>query len=136
MMEQRFQDFGAQLAQAIIARDFGAAHAMLAPWLQTRIGARELAGRLAVPDGVPEPARFSLDSNKSTYEELRDSEGFPPRSEPFPPELTAGNFRLWMCIELMPEEDSDWDACYDLWLAAVEVDGRLAVGYLEPSEAD
>ncbi len=136
MMEQAFQDFGARFAQTIVAKDFGAAHAMLAPWLQAEITPGELARRLAVPEGVPEPARFGLDANKSTYEQLREPEGFPPRSQPFSPELTAGNFRLWMCIELMPDEDSEWDACYDLWLAAVEVGGRLAVGYLEPSEAD
>ncbi len=135
-MEKMFQDFGTKLGQAITTNDFDAAHALLAPWLQRQMTPSDLADRLAVPSGVPQPTRFSLDANRSTYEQLRNPEGFPPRSEPFHPELTADNFRLWMCIELMPAEDSEWDACYDLWLAAVDVNGRLAVGYLEPSEAD
>jgi hypothetical protein len=136
-MDQAQRDFGDRFATALIARDFAAAHGMLAPWLRAAMGPDDLARLLDEARGeLPPPERHELESNRSSYEALREPEGFPPRSEPFDPGITADNFRKWVCIELKPGEDSEYDACVDLWVAMIELDGALAVGYLEPSEPD
>jgi hypothetical protein len=136
-MDQAHQNFGAEWAKAVTAKDFEKAHAMLASWLRNELSPTELKALLdGARQDLPEPARFELDSNSSTFEDLKEPEGYAPRSKPFDPGLTAENFRKWLCIEFKPTEDSEFDACFDLWITIVEENGRLAVGYLEATDAD
>ena len=144
-MDPVHQQFAEELGAAVLARDFDAAHAMLAPWLQretTPAGLREtIEARLremmeyAGCDELTYPVGFDVDGNSSTVDDLRKERSWaPPR--PIPAEVTPENFRKWACIQFLADDDVDIDAWFDLWMIMVEVDGRYGVGYFELEDPD
>jgi hypothetical protein len=135
-MDESYKEFGATLARAVIARDFAAVRELLAPWLRSAMAPAAVAEAVGLGDEATAIApEYSVESNRRRYEQLKEPDGVPPRSHAFDPGLTADNFRQWMCVEFRPSDDSD-EVPFDLWMALVEVDGRLAVGYFERTEAD
>ena len=137
-MEPTYRSFGTEWASAVIDGDYTKAQGMLAPWLRKELSPSDLEAMLKhAVNGGPNPAEFELDAGFSTYEDLKNPDGYPPRSNPFDPSLTADNFRKWMCVEFRPSEDDEESGPgFDLWMAVVDVEGSMAIGYLEPSEAD
>jgi hypothetical protein len=137
-MEAAFAEVGTGFAEKIIARDYDAAREFLAPWLREIITAKELKTMVEQALGdLPNPARFELDGNSCGLEDLEVDEYSPP-TKPLPKQITNDNYRKWMCITLQPdpEENSGYDACFDLWMALVDVSGSLKIGYLEPTDPD
>jgi hypothetical protein len=69
-------------------------------------------------------------------EDLREPDPYGPPSAALPDEITPLNFRRWLNIQLAPEPSvhEEQNVCYDVWLAAVDHDGALRVGYFEAWE--
>lgn len=149
-------------AQAVIARAFGRAEAMLAPWVRDALpegGLREVI-ELTL-DEEPDVSLFTLtpipiDKPASMREAVADlaeedrgrtlattdglgAENGPP-SYPIPDELTAKNFRGCWRIEFQPDEelaedlDDDIDYSFALYVAVVADGADCAIGYLEPMD--
>src|SRR5215467_3416979 len=102
-MEASYRAFGTKLSDAIIAQDYAAADALLAPWLQGKPALREgvearireMCAEWAVEQPI-HPTAVDLDGNSAiTVETLRepDWDGSIPE---VPAELTDANFRYWM----------------------------------------
>ena len=137
-IEQFCERFGA----AIVGGDYAAAHAALAPWLASAwtperleaLVAAELADLVEVFELETTPALTGcgVDSNPLSLDELRDEAGAETSSGEFPDEIAESAYRAWMCVELSAAE---YAVC-DLWVAVVEVDGELRVGYFEALEPD
>ena len=144
-MEDAHREFAGRFGDAILARDYEAAHALLAPWLRRELtpeGLREvIEARLremmeyAGCDELTYPVGYDVDGNSSTVDDLREERSWaPPR--PIPDEVTAENFRKWACIQFLADDDVDIDAWFDLWMIMVESDGRYGVGYFELEDPD
>ena len=148
-MEEAYKAFGQAFGRAIVAKDFTAAHGMLAPWLQREITPaalqQEIEGECAefrelyeLPEDTPlYPADFTMDGNSSTMEDLKAEPSY-RQGRSIPPEVTTENFRKWMVIEFLPdpEEEMEFDAYFDWWMIVVDVDGQQKVGYYEIEDPD
>jgi len=137
-MEKEFEEIGGEFAQRIIRREFEPARELLAPWLRNAINAEQLESVIREGCGeLPPPGEFELDANSCGLEDLEVDESSPP-TRPLPPEITPENYRKWMVIQFKPdpEQETGYYACFDLWMALVEVDGALRIGYLEATGAD
>jgi hypothetical protein len=77
-----------------------------------------------VPDGV------RVDLRSTTIDRLRDD------FEDIPSDLTAANFRGWGRITVLADEDAEFEAWADVWVAVVDEAGRLGVGYAVFGPAD
>jgi len=127
------------LGARLVARDFEGVHALLAPWLQSATSPAELRDAIdAAGEGLAHPPRsWTADEGLVGLEDLRKPDPYGPPSRPLPAEITPGNFRGWLSIQLAPEAavHEEQNVCFDVWLVAVEHEGSLRVGYLEPWEA-
>jgi hypothetical protein len=127
------------LARAIVERDFDGAHALFAPWLRATVSPTDI--QQTVDDRSAElphpPHSWTTDEGLVGLDDLREPDPYGPPSRPLPDQITAGNFRGWFSIQLAPDPavHDEQNVCYDVWLAAVEHDGALKVGYFEPWEA-
>lgn len=127
------------LAACIVKRDFAGAQALLAPWLRATLSADDLEAMVdAAADGLAHPPHdWSADTGLAGLEDLREPDPYGPPSRPLPPEVTATNFRGWLSIQFAPAPavHEEQNVCYDLWLVAVEHEGRVLAGYVEAAEA-
>jgi hypothetical protein len=130
-MDADVRAFGKSFADHLKEGDVEAAHGMLAEWLRSEIPAEELNGFI----GVENPVEFEVDGNNSDYDTLKEPDGQDLPTRPFDTRITKQNFRQWMCIQLIPDEESD-DPPVDVWMAVVNLDGQLRIGYLEATGAD
>ena len=154
--ERKVEKVAGDLARALIEDDYDAAHALLAPWLQRQVTAAQLRA-IIKKEFFAElaPVDFAMSGNDSTLDELREhyteyhkgdtsrtlatAESFGdwgPPSIHIADEITAENFRQWFSIDLTPEEENEFDLDFilRLWLIAVEIDGEMKIGHLEPGE--
>jgi hypothetical protein len=154
--DRKVEKLASDLAQALIEDDYDAAHALLAPWLQRQVTATQLRSIVKKEffADLP-PIDFVVSGNDSTLAELRehyaeyhknDATRMLTTAESFgdwgPPsiyvadEITPANFRQWLSIDLTPEPDNEFglDFILRLWLIAVDVEGTMKVGHLEPGE--
>jgi hypothetical protein len=137
-MDAACQSLCNAFAERVVARDFAGAHALLAPWVQAEHSPAALE-RMFDDAGadLPPPREWSLDSGVMEVDDLRVADEYGPPSQPISDQVTAANYRGWHCIEFKPgENDDDYDACFDLWLAAVELDAGYRIGFLEPTYPD
>jgi hypothetical protein len=143
-VNDRYRAFGKKLSEAIIANDYAAADALLAPWLQGRTALREgVEARIRdmlVEWGIEEPIHptaCDLDGNSAiTVETLREPD-WDDSIPDVPAELTDANFRYWMCLQFKPTEgEVEFDAFFDLWIALVEHDGAIRGGYFKFTDPD
>ena len=136
-MEKAFEDLGSRFARSVIAKDMQSANQCLAPWLRADFFPAKLNAFVEPRYEGPEPAQFSLDGNSCSLEDLEPERGGVP-SQPLPPEITKENYRKWMVIEFKPDpnKNTGYDACVDLWMAVVEVEGTMKIGYLEAADPD
>jgi hypothetical protein len=146
--QKNYENFASRFAKTIVAGDFTTAHQYLAPWLQAEMSSAELKAaieeRLLDMNGYWEleeliyPAEFSVDGNGSTIESLKETMSWrEPRR--FSDELTRENFRQWMVIQFMPDENDErieFDAWFDLWFVVAEVDEELKIGFFEFEDPD
>jgi hypothetical protein len=154
--DRKVEKLASDLAQALIEDDYDAAHGLLAPWLQRQATATQLRSIVKKEffADLP-PIDFVVSGNDSTLAELREhyaeyhksdatrtlttAESFGdwgPPSIYVADEITPANFRQWLSIDLTPEPDNEFglDFILRLWLIAVDVDGTMKVGHLEPGE--
>jgi hypothetical protein len=137
-MEKAFEDIGSRFARSVIARDLQSARDCLAPWLRADFSVAQLNAILEPRyEGMPEPAQFSLDGNSCSLDDLEPNDYGAP-TQPLPSDITKENYRKWMVIEFKPdaEKNTSYDACLDLWMAVVEVEGAMKIGYLEAADPD
>ena len=137
-MEKAYEEFAGQFAQRIVRKEYESARELLAPWLHDTVSAVQLEEMVRENcKELPAPAEFDVDSNSCGLEDLTVDPHSPP-TRPLPGEITPQNYRQWMVIQFKPAEDDEtgYDACFDLWMALVEVNGALKIGYLEAAGAD
>jgi hypothetical protein len=136
-MDRNCESLCETLAKHIVARDFDKAHALLAPWLRAAIKPSDIRTMIQeAGEGLPAPAAWTLDEGLAEFEDLRKANEYGPPSEPVSNEITAQNYKGWLCIQFTPgeAEGDEPNACFDLWLAVVEIGGVHCVGYLETAE--
>ena len=147
-MKEEYRDFAARFARAVIDGNFTAAHALFAPWLQRAVSTDAL--RQAIEEKLRElneewdvdaliyPSDFSVSGNSSTLQSLREEcDWRPPR--PIAPAVTDENFRQWMFVQFLPDEDDErieFDAWFDCWFILVETEGEPRIGYFELEDVD
>lgn len=138
-MDSRTAALCDRLGQAIVNRDFGAAHACCAPWLRQELSPEDIEHMIdAVAEDLDYPAdHWSADEGLADLEDLREPDPYGPPSQRLAREITDDNFRGWISIQFVPadEHHDEQNVCFDLWLVAVEDDGELYAGYLEAAEA-
>lgn len=134
-LAQAFGDF-------IMASDYQSAAELLAPWLRESISEDELRSLVERQldeivtandaEERPAPVAVTVDWNTSTLESLRSRDG---GERSIPEEVTEANYRGWLCTQIECEGDS-FGGAFDIWMAVVEVDGALLIGYFNIEEAD
>jgi hypothetical protein len=125
-----------KFARAIIDRRFDDARMFLAPWLRDEMddAALEAAIEQALAAAAEQsgvyaptwPTEHSLDSNDLEVSELRQN------TPSLASAITEANYRGWHCLQF----DEEKDAPFDLWVALVEDQGALRLGYLELTPGD
>ncbi len=142
-MQDTVREFGELLASSAIARDWSGVHGMLAPWLQERLGVESVKAffeddyRQMLQNNDVEGEHFpgvaQIDGNSSGLDYLRKTPSFKSSPRPIPSDVTEGNFRQWMNIQLQCTEEQaeqlNFDFFTDIWLIVVEIEGSLRVGY-------
>jgi hypothetical protein len=128
------------LAVAIIAADYDAAHALLAPWLRAqwspevlraRISARYALVAAASEDKtLPPAADYRASRGLFELAELRNG-----KAVSVPDEVTEESFDGRWYLEILSEEEDAFftgiDQLASFWLVAVKTDGGPRVGSLE-----
>lgn len=137
-----YRDFAERFADAIVAKDFSAAHQLLAPWLQKSVTPKYLAQIIQDKvkeiaeanelDGEFHPGSYEIDWNTCSLEDLNSPRSF-EEDRSIPEEVTDKNYRQWMVIQFQPgKEEMEIDAYLDWWMAVVEQeDGEYKIGYFE-----
>jgi hypothetical protein len=128
------EGFARRFGAAVVARDFAAAQKMLCAPLQKTLTPRKLAQLVAKNSkhsGPPDAFEYS--ASDLTIAELRDGDG---EWLPIPSHITESNFLHWCCIQFLPVEESDADACFDWWMAAMDEKGELKVGFFHILDPD
>lgn len=146
--QKLYESFAADFAKKVVAQDFTAAHQFLAPWLQKEMSPDDLRTKFEAElwemNGYWEieeliyPADFSVSWNSSTLESLKEPMSW-RETRKFSDELTDKNFRQWMVIEFLPDEDDariEFDGWFDFWLVVAEINGELKIGYFEFEDVD
>lgn len=137
-MNDACKDLGGRFAEKIVKNEYSAAREFLAPWLRESFSEEELKSLIqSASQELPAPGAFTLDGNSCTLNDLEVDEYSPP-TKSLPPEITSANFRQWMVIEFKPDPklETGYDACFDLWMALVEMNGAMKIGYMKPAGAD
>ena len=146
-MHDSIRAFGLDLGHKALARDWAGVHGLLAPWLQRTVDTDAVRRffedeyRLTLQgSGIqdmhypeyPDPELGGNDFTNATR--LREPMSFKPGyTRPVAPEVTDTNFRYWMMLRLQCSDEQmtqlDFDHFAEVWLAVVETDGGLRVGY-------
>jgi len=120
--------FAKTFGTAIVAGDFAAAEAMLAPWIIPQLSGGSLKKFLRrAREDRPRPHSFDVSENTTvTLETLR--EDLQETGQ-----ITEENFRAWLCLEFYPDPElvAAVDLSYILWIAVVALEKDLAIGYLK-----
>lgn len=128
-----------QLARCIVEKDFDGVHALLAPWLRDSISPTQIREMVdTVSEGLAHPPHtWTIDEGMAELADLRKPDGYGPPSQGISTEITDGNFRGWLSILFAPEPSvyEEQNVCYELWVVAIEHNGRVLAGYLEAAEA-
>jgi len=146
-MDDDIRDFGMRIGQRALARDWDGVRALLAPWLRRATSSDDVRRffedeyRLTLEaNGIgdlryPEHAEPELGGNQFTNAtSLREPISFKNGYvRPVADELTDGNFRYWLKMQLMcSDEQMDefgFDFFAEVWMAVVATDEGLRVGY-------
>jgi hypothetical protein len=154
--EQRISKAAEDFGQAIVTENFKEARALLAPWLQKQVTAKQLQTVISknMIEDIP-PEECSAAGNDTTLDELRSHYREYYKDDPTrtltttkefgtwgPPsiviadEITDSNFRQWMWLDFTPDPESDTlvDYCLRLYVIVVEVNGVMKIGYIEPGD--
>jgi hypothetical protein len=146
-MDDDIREFGEGIGRKALARDWAGVHAKLAPWMQRALDV-DAVGRffedeyrgLLEENGIegmhypeyPDPevgGNNFLDATK-----LREPIEFQGgKVRPVAPEVTDGNMRYWMKLQLQCSDEQmatlGFDAFCEVWMAVVDTPEGLRVGY-------
>jgi len=148
-MDDPVGNFSTTLGQAALARDWAAVHRCLAPWLRAKLTVAAVQAffedeyrtnlkangieDLHYPE-YPEPGVGGNGFTNAT--ELRKPLSWLPagkNTRNVPPEVTDANMRYWAMVQLQCSDDQmaklGFDHFAEIWLAVVETEEGLRVGY-------
>jgi len=146
-MDDDIRGLGETLGRNALARDWAAVHQLLAPWLRTFITVEDVRSffedeyratlqangvdHLQYPE-YPDPAVDGNNfMNATKLREPIDFQGGKMRS--IPSEVTDQNMRYWMKLQLHCSDDQmaklNFDTFCEVWIAVVETEEGLRVGY-------
>ena len=141
---ENFKGFAADFSQTIIDQDFTAAHQFLALWLQNEISSDDLKAKFEAElwemncywdiSELIYPQKFHLEWNSCDWQTVKKYANHEPNLE-----MSEEIFRKWMAIEFLPDENDErieFDGWFDFWLAIVEINGELKIGYFEFEDVD
>ena len=137
-MDARCKALADAVGKHIVDREFPELLDLFAPWLSELFSAADLEDMLdAAGDGLPAPASFAADEAILELAELRTPSDHGPPSRPLSDLITEANFRGWISVRLAPDPKhfAECNVCYDVWMAMVEHEGELCIGYFEAAEA-
>jgi len=147
-LRELYHAFASDFARTILTLDFISAHQYLAPWLQKEISADDLQAKFEARlwemneiwgiEQLIYPADFSVDFNPCNLMDLKKIYDW-RESRNFSDELTDENFRQWMVIQFMPDENDErieLDAWFDFWFVVAEVTNELKIGFFEFEDPD
>jgi hypothetical protein len=133
----KFPEVASRFAEAVIERDYAQAFALTTKGLRRRMSLEEFVAALenAEQDVVP-PGTYGLSSNSMTFDRL--AKAYDELGTPLPQDIKPESFRLWMCIEFIPDphDPTELDACYDVWCMVVNEDGEDRIAYFEIHEPE
>jgi hypothetical protein len=146
-MDDDVRTFGTELGRKAIARDWPGVHSLLAPWMRAECSVDEVRAFFEdeyrqtleaneVPEmHYPEHPEPQLDGNGFTKAtQLREPISFAGgKVRPVAREVTDENVRYWMNLQLPCSDDQvealGFDCFCDIWVAVVQTDEGLRVGY-------
>ena len=146
-MDDDVRSFGTELGRHALARNWPGVHELLAPWLRANHTANTVQAFFedeyrAVLDAnghgdmhYPEYPEPQLDGNGFTKAtQLREPISFAGgKVRPVAAEVTDANMRYWLKLQLLCSdaqlEKLDFDSFCEIWMAVVETDEGLRVGY-------
>jgi len=146
-MEDDIRNFGMELGQRALKRDWTGVHEMLAPWQQARLSVDDVRvffedayREMLKENGIegmyypeyPDPEVGGNDFTNAT--ELRKPISFlGGKVRPIPPEVTDENVRYWLMVQLQCSdgqmEKLGFDYLAEVWMSVVDTPGGLRVGY-------
>lgn len=143
-----YEEFARDFANSLVSQDFPRTHQFFAPWLQKEFSPVDFKNIVETNlqemnevweiDEIIYPTDFSVSSNSCSLSDLKKLEGWRgPKN--FSDELTDDNFRRWMVIQFLPDEDDErieFDAWFDFWFVLAEVNNELRIGYFEFEDPD
>jgi hypothetical protein len=125
--KRRCEEFARRFAATLVGEDFVSAQGMFCAALRKKYTPKKLKTLVAAESkhsGPPESFEYS--DNNTTAAHLRVGGGDIPA---LPKHVTDRSFVRWCCLQFLPAEESDVDACFDFWMAVMEEDGELKVGF-------
>jgi hypothetical protein len=150
-MDKHFLDFADAFAAAVIDQNYESAHGFLAPWLRDKITPADLSkfvenelkeiAEVWEFEQIYYPRAYNIDGNSSDLETLKEKRSYITSrrsNDAVPEEINNDNFRKWLVIQFMPEEEEelDLDAYFDWWLLLADVNNELKIGYFEIEDPD
>ena len=146
-MDEDVRAFGETLGRTALDRDWAGVRAMLAPWLQKKMTEEQVRlffvnqyrstleendiEHLQYPANQRPRVGGDADMTAASLRELIASAN--KKRRPLAPQVTDDNIRFWMKLELQSShEQADelgFDCFSETWMAIVETDGGLRVGY-------
>jgi hypothetical protein len=118
----------AAFGDAVVESNFNAAASLLAPWLHKTFPPAKLKKFVldAMIEGAPEAGGVDVHRGSAHLQDLR-------KIRTIPEDIKLENFRGWVCLQFVPgpDEETDFDFCYQLWVIVVELAEGMKVGYLE-----
>ena len=137
-MDAKCKALATAVGKHVVDREFPDLLDLFAPWLAEQFSAADLEDMLdAAGDGLPAPASFEVDEGIMELEELRTPSDYGPPSRPLSDLITEASFRGWISIQFAPDPKhfEECNVCYDVWMALVEHEGEMLIGYFEAAEA-
>jgi hypothetical protein len=145
-MEDSIRDFVTDLGRKALARDWPAVHGMLAPWLRSRMSEDDVRAffenesratlEASQVEGMHYPDYPEPEVGGNTYvnaTELRKPSSWAGGVRDVAPEVTDENMRYWARMQLQCSDEQmaelDFDYFAEVWMAVVETDEGLRVGY-------
>jgi hypothetical protein len=146
-MNDAINRFGDTLGHKALARDWGAVHEMLAPWMQRALDvdsvraffedeykqtlkANSVQG-MHYPQGSDPQVGGNDHTNATSLREPIDWDN--DRLRPVAPEVTDENMRYWLAVQLQCSDEQmealGFDFFAEVWIAVVETPEGLRVGY-------
>ena len=136
-MDAKCKALASAVGKHVVDREFPELLDLFAPWLAEEFSAADLEDIAdAACDGLPAPATFTVDEGSMELEELRTPSDFGPPSRALSDRITEAAFRGWISIQFAPDPKhfDECNVCYDVWMAIVEHEGELCIGYFEAAE--